>query len=117
MIPLYELLRLKFPMLDFSLTNNEIIVSCDDDREWISKWLCESPPQPTEQDIQSYRDDPELQAKYQFLLNTQTNALILAKLDALDLKSIRALRAGDQTYIQQYEQEAQQLRAQLLPTS
>ena len=38
---------------------------------------------------------------------------ILQKLDELDLKSIRAIRAGDQEYIAQYEAQAQELRKQL----
>ena len=38
---------------------------------------------------------------------------ILQKLDSLDLKSIRAIRANDTEYIAQYEAEAQELREQL----
>lgn len=43
----------------------------------------------------------------------QQKQLIIDKLAALDLKSIRAIRAGDQEYINQYEAEAQELRRQL----
>lgn len=39
--------------------------------------------------------------------------MILRKLNELDLKSIRAIRAGDQEYIAQYEAQAQELRRQL----
>lgn len=38
---------------------------------------------------------------------------ILKQLDSLDLKSIRAIRAGDQEYIAKYEVEAKELRKQL----
>lgn len=38
---------------------------------------------------------------------------ILQKLDELDLKSIRAIRAKDEEYIAQYEAQAQELRKQL----
>ena len=38
---------------------------------------------------------------------------ILRKLDELDLKSIRAIRAGDQEYITKYEVEAEELRKEL----
>ena len=38
---------------------------------------------------------------------------ILRKLDELDLKSIRAIRAGDQEYIAKYEVEAEELRKEL----
>ena len=38
---------------------------------------------------------------------------LLQQLDELDLKSIRAIRAGDQDYIAQYEAQAQELRRQL----
>lgn len=38
---------------------------------------------------------------------------IIEELDKLDLKSIRAIRAGDQDYIAQYEAQAQELRRQL----
>lgn len=38
---------------------------------------------------------------------------ILNELDKLDLKSIRAIRAEDQEYIEKYEQEAKALREEL----
>ena len=38
---------------------------------------------------------------------------IFDELDALDLKSIRAIRANDEEYIAQYEAQAQELRKQL----
>lgn len=38
---------------------------------------------------------------------------IKAQLDELDLKSIRALRAGETEYIELYETQAQELRARL----
>lgn len=38
---------------------------------------------------------------------------IIAKLEALDLKSIRAIRANDTEYIAKYEAEAEELRKQL----
>lgn len=38
---------------------------------------------------------------------------ILATLNELDLKSIRAIRANDAEYIQRYEEEAQALREEL----
>lgn len=38
---------------------------------------------------------------------------IKAKLDVIDLKSIRALRAGDTEYLNNYETQAQELRVRL----
>jgi len=45
--------------------------------------------------------------------NDEFNAPIYAKLDEIDKKSIRAIRAGDTQYIQQYEEEAVTERAKL----
>lgn len=70
----------------------------------------------------------ETQEKYildgdEYVLKTQTvidkqykekrTAEILARLDELDLKSIRAIRANDTEYIQAYETEAIALREEL----
>jgi hypothetical protein len=46
-------------------------------------------------------------------VKTKTNAEIYAKLDAIDKKSIRALRDGDTVYIENYRAEAEKLRSQI----
>lgn len=83
----------------------------------IGHWAVEGVVKPTEASILAKANDPDVLHKKQCKVNCELNKPILVQLDALDLRSIRALRAGDQTYIQQYEQEAQELRAQLLPMS
>lgn len=83
----------------------------------IGHWNVGGVDKPTEESILSHAEYPDIIHKHQCQVNCELNKPILAQLDAIDLKSIRALRAGDQTYIQQYEQEAQDLRAQLLPMS
>lgn len=59
------------------------------------------------------RSDDEVTA----LISQETNAQeiedIKTELDLLDRKSIRAIRAGEADYIEQYEQEAQKLRERL----
>jgi hypothetical protein len=44
----------------------------------------------------------------------EANAPILAALDTIDLKSIRALRDGDQGFIEKYRAESAALRKQLV---
>ena len=44
----------------------------------------------------------------------KTNAEIYLKLNAIDLKSIRAIREGDLIYIEKYKVEAEKLRSQIL---
>ena len=39
--------------------------------------------------------------------------IVINELDALDLKSIRAIRANDQEYLAKYEAQAEELRKQL----
>jgi cold shock CspA family protein len=48
------------------------------------------------------------------LSNEEINAPILVKLSVIDLKSIRALREGDQVRIDDLEEQAAALRAQLV---
>jgi len=50
-------------------------------------------------------------------MNRIANQPIYDQLDQIDLKSIRALRANDAQRLNELEQQAAELRAQLLPVS
>jgi hypothetical protein len=45
---------------------------------------------------------------------SEINAPIIAALDVIDMKSIRALRDGDQTFLDKYRAESAALRKQLV---
>ena len=57
--------------------------------------------------------DPNYEEKQRQKEQEQRKQEILKLLDELDLKSIRAIRSGDEEYIEKYEQEAQALREEL----
>lgn len=48
------------------------------------------------------------------IIHSDTNIGILEKLVAIDMKSVRALREGDQDRIDALESEAEELRVQLV---
>lgn len=57
--------------------------------------------------------DPDYDSKVAELEKIAMIEEIKAQLDALDLKSIRAIRAKDEEYIDKYEAEAQELRRKI----
>lgn len=62
----------------------------------------------------SYEDLVQAEIEYKsYRAKQEHNAPILAQLEVIDLKSIRALREGNQTRIDDLEAEAAELRAQL----
>lgn len=57
--------------------------------------------------------NPNYEAEQAERVNTARIEKIKAQLTAIDLKTIRALRAGETEYLQQYEAQAVSLREQL----
>lgn len=57
--------------------------------------------------------DPDYEKKQEEKRKQEEANLIKEQLDALDLKSIRAIRSNDTEYIQKYEAEAKVLRDKL----
>ena len=63
-----------------------------------------------------FADTPEYIAEQKAKNNAIIKQDILKQLDNIDLKTIRALRDGDTTYIAQYKAQAKDLREQLNAT-
>lgn len=76
-------------------------------------WENKDIPKPSKEDLTKWAR--ELEAEYALKQNKLANEPIYQQLDALDIKSIRALRTNDINRLAEIEQEAQALRAQLLP--
>ena len=115
MMNLAELIIIKYPTLrnlydfqvgDHGLGNGQEIVS------WTNTF-----PMPSATDITAWMADPTVQQQYTFAQNKLTNQAIYAQLDAIDVKSVRPLRANDSALLATLEQQAATLRTQLLPTS
>lgn len=93
-------------IVDHSHRNNKEIVETDKALYALEPWEKVENDQVIE-DREGYEErkhQEEIAAKRQE---------ILRKLDELDLKSIRAIRANDQEYIAKYEVEAEELRKEL----
>jgi hypothetical protein len=101
-----DLIRLKFPtaipLIDYALSDH------GDGTPILSKW---------DEGVLGAFPDDALIAQWQIEVdNQQTNDAIYAQLDALDLKSIRALRTNDTARLENIEAEAVVLRSQLVRT-
>lgn len=57
--------------------------------------------------------DPNYEEKIEQEIKQARINEILAELDKLDIKSIRAIRTNDEDYIKKYEEEAEFLRSEL----
>ena len=79
---------------------------------YIAKWNLANTAQPTQADLDQWAID--LQSNYTFQQNKIANQPIYDKLDALDLKSVRALRENDTTRLSILNTEVAALRATLL---
>ena len=107
-----ELLKLKYPnanfmtdiiLADYGLGNGPEI------RQWNLTY-----PEPTSQDLIDWQNDPVIIAAYAAEQNAITNAPIIAQLEDIDAKSIRALRTNDTVRLTELENQAITLRAQLV---
>ncbi len=73
------------------------VTKSDIDGQW---YLTEKCPMKTAEQKQKEQTEKQIEA-------------LKEELNALDLKSIRALRAGEQDFINRYEAQAQELRSQI----
>ena len=79
------------------------------------KWENTEVPKPSKEDISGW--EIEFASKWEFEQNKRNNQPIYDQLNKLDLNSIRALRTKDESRLADIEQQAEALRAQLLPVS
>lgn len=109
---LYDILVLKFPEADFL---KDIILEdrSDGNGPYIREWNLDI-PSPTAAELSIWEEDVALQ--YSFNANRIANKPIYDQLNAIDARSIRALRVNDLQKLQELEEEAIELRLQLLPT-
>ena len=108
---LIDVLMLKYPEADFF---SQIQIRDSGNGQEIVHWGLDA-PLPTAEDIAQW--EVQYAQTYIFKCNKIANQSIYNQLDALDTKSIRALRVNDVGRLQQLEDEAAALRAQLLPVS
>ena len=109
MMNLAVVLKLKFPSIDFVA---DVRLQDDGDGVYIADWCLEGVEKPTDEILASW--DNEVQSSYEAAQRTRLNKHIYEQLDALDVKSIRALRTNDTQRLAQIEQQAAALRKQLV---
>lgn len=115
-IPLYYIVKIQYP--DVTIGYNcqvELVDHGDGTGVQIGVWNVPNVVQPTTQELEALSLDLNVIAEYQAMLNKVENQSIIAQLDSLDLKSIRAIRENDTAKIAQWDDQAAILRAQLLP--
>ena len=112
MITLPEILLLKFP--DLHLINDVTLVSINGEIV-LQDWRYEGAPPPTAQELEQWQTDPDIEIAWQHKQNSFLNKDIIASLNELDVKSIRALRTNDIDRLTSLEEQAVALRGQLLP--
>lgn len=102
--------------------NDEVIVSSGTEQEAIQQLLenYNFTVETTDEEIVEFEGANILASRKQEILNARAEqekqariAEIKKQLEAIDLKSIRAIRASETERIAQYENEAQELRTQL----
>lgn len=108
---IYDVLKIKYPEADF---RKGIIIFDDGQGPYIKEWNLPDLIQPSMQEIEDWKTDPLVLEAFNKKANDLLNAPIYAELDALDLKSIRAIRGGDSIYIASLEGQAQALRDKLI---
>lgn len=107
-----QICQIKFPD---AIRDSKITFRTDDNINLeLATWDIDEVARPTEEQILAWENDQDFIDLVTAKNKAEHNAPILEELDKLDLKSIRAIRAGDPQYIEIYEQQAAALRAQLL---
>lgn len=100
-----EILILKFPDADFF---SDIILQDDGEGPYIKEWNIEGVTKPTKSDITKWEAEADA-----LLINRQNeeyNKTLIEQLEAIDLKSIRALRTNDTIRLEELEKQAVELR-------
>ena len=117
-IPLMYVIQINYPTAIVGLNGNVTLVNhglgAGDE---IGAWNVPNVTQPTADQLAAYQTDANTIAKWQFIQNGWSNAPLIVQLDAIDAKSIRAIRTNDTVRMASLESEAAALRAQLLPTA
>jgi len=108
---LKDLLDIKFNYPDYAY---QILLQDDGQGPYIKEWNLPNVSQPTQEDLEQW--SIELAPQFQLNKNKINNQPIYDQLEAIDMKSIRALRTNDTVRLAALEQEAVALRSQLLPT-
>ena len=111
MMTIQQILELKFPN-QFPDVGQHTSVRIDSSGTSIIQWDTSICPIPTAADITQW--EREVQPLYDAQQFRIKNRVLLDQLDILDTRTIRALREGDQTRIQQLNAEAAQLRKGLI---
>lgn len=106
---LSEMLYLKYPK---EMDAMQVVVEDAGEGQYIKEWNIDA-PKPDQATLDQWAI--ELEQEYIFKQNREANESIYLQLDAIDLKSIRALRTNDAQRLEGLEQEAIVLRSTLLP--
>lgn len=115
-IPIYYIVKIQYPNVTIGYNCQvELVDHGDGNGVQIGVWNVPNVAQPTIQELEALSLDLNVAASYQALLNEVENQPIIAQLDSLDLKSIRAIRENNAAKVAQWDAEADILRAQLLP--
>ncbi len=111
---LADILLIKYPEADFF---RDVIIQDDGEGPYIKEWNVINTITPTQEELTAWLNDVELQQQYTYAQNKKANIEIYTQLQTIDLKSIRAIRENNNTRIQELNDQADVLRAQLLPTA
>ncbi len=104
-----EILRLKFPLADFT---TDIILQDNGKGIYIAEWHIEGVDKPDQPTLDKWA--LEVQPLHDQKQKDIQNKPIRDQLLEIDLKSIRALRAGETERLTSLELEAEELRGQLV---
>ena len=105
-----EILALKYPGIDF-MRDVQLQDHSDGKGPIIGVWNLPE-PKPTKEQLAQWA--VELQPAYELAQAKLANIPLYKELDNIDLKSIRALRAGDKAQLDKLEAQAIALRAKLV---
>lgn len=126
-IPLINILQIQYPTMTIGIGGQIQLADYNDGNgAFIQTWnvpysivslSLNVVGQPTASQLLAWQTDTITTQTYTYQQNTITNAQIIIQLQAIDAKSIRALRENDPTYLASLTTQAVALRAKLLPTS
>jgi len=106
-----DILTLKYPNANFRVGGDIVLQDDGDGVVYIAQWDMNT-PQPTEKELAQWAIDLEpLYVKQQKEI---INKPIIQQLEEIDAKSIRALRTNDIGRLQSLEEQAVELRKQLI---
>ncbi len=108
-----DILRIKYPNANFR-TDICIQDDANGQGQYIKSWNLIGEPQPSVEQLEAWGIDAIVLSAYADQQNAIMNAPLIAQLEAIDLKSIRALRSNDTERLEELETQAIALRAQLV---